>query len=222
MKLKALIFDFDGLVIDTESPAYNSLCRIYGRFGVELPVTTFGLIVGSEHGVDFHPYTYLADRIGDRMPLPEFETIYAAELKIEYQAMKVLPGVSEMLEAAKTNGIKLAIASSSPLTWVGGYLEQFGLLHYFDEIITKDLVDRVKPAPDLFLLAAEKLDVKKNEVIIFEDSKNGVIAANSAEIPVVLIPNPITKHLEISGEALRVNSMAELTIEMLDQLLSDL
>jgi putative hydrolase of the HAD superfamily len=136
--------------------------------------------------------------------------------------MKVLPGVSEMLEAAKAKGIKLAIASSSPLTWVGGYLEQFGLLHYFDEIITKDLVERVKPAPDLFLLAAEKLDVNKNEVIIFEDSKNGVIAANSAEIPVVLIPNPITKHLEISGEALRVDSMTELTIEMLDQLLSDL
>ena len=220
MKLKGLIFDFDGLIIDTETPAYVGLKRVYAKYGLELKETTFGKIVGTDDNDEFHPYHSLAKTLPDGSLSHEaFEAMYDIEKEREYEAMIVLPGVREMIAEARRRGLKTAIASSSHSTWVKGYLPKFGLQDSFDEIITCELVKNVKPEPDLFLLAQSKLGFAKDEVVIFEDSFNGVIAANRAGIHVVLIPNPVTIHLPIKGESLRVASMADLTLERLDDLL---
>lgn len=221
MKLKGLIFDFDGLIIDTESPAFNGLKRIYSRYGLELKETTFGKIVGTQGHSEFHEYQSLADSLPvGTLTSDEFERMYQKEKELEYEELVVLPGVREMIGDAKKMGLSLAIASSSSSTWVNGFLARFGLLGYFDVIVTSEQVANVKPEPDLFLMAQQLLGLGKDEVVIFEDSFNGVIAANKAGIPVILIPNPVTKHLDITGEALRVNSMAELTIGSIEKQLS--
>ena len=221
MKLKGLIFDFDGLIIDTESPAFKGLQRVYRRYGLDLHEATFGKIVGSHSHADFHEYKTLANTLPDgALSEVDFYAMYQAEKESEYQQMEVLPGVREMITKARVSGLKLAIASSSSANWVNNFLLQFGLDGLFDHIITNDLVDQVKPEPDLFLLAQKKLGFAKDEVVIFEDSNNGVIAANRAGIHVVLIPNPVTRHLHITGESMRVNSMADLTLEQLDGLVS--
>lgn len=219
MKLKGLIFDFDGLIVDTEWPAFKGLQTVYARYGMDLHESTFGKIVGTHSHEEFHEYHTLANNLpSGTLPEEEFYAMYQAEKTSLYKDMVVLPGVQEMIAMAKENGLKLAIASSSPASWVNNFLAQFGLSGQFDHIITQDLVEHVKPDPDLFLLAQKKLGFAKDELVIFEDSKNGVIAANRAGIHVVLIPNPVTRHLEIRGESLRVSSMAELTLERLDAL----
>ena len=221
MKLKGLIFDFDGLVIDTESPAFKGLQRVYQRYGMDLREETFGKIVGTHSHADFHEYKTLANSLPvGTLSEADFYEMYQAEKESEYKHMFVLPGVREMIGNAKVYGLRLAIASSSSASWVNRFLLQFGLDGLFDQVITNDLVKQVKPEPDLFLLAQKKLGLAKDELVIFEDSNNGVIAANRAGIHVVLIPNPVTKHLQITGYSIRVNSMAELTLEQLDDLVS--
>jgi putative hydrolase of the HAD superfamily len=132
----------------------------------------------------------------------------------------VLPGVLEYIHEAKRLGLKLAIASSSPHAWVDAHARRLGLLQYFDKVICADDVGsgRTKPNPDLFLLALKQLEVQKEAAIVFEDSPNGVLAANRAGIFVVAVPNPVTAGLVIKGANLRLSSLSELPlISLLDK-----
>jgi HAD superfamily hydrolase (TIGR01509 family) len=132
----------------------------------------------------------------------------------------VLPGVMEYLQEAKRLGLRLAIASSSPHSWVDTHAKRLGVLDYFDEVICAEDVGagRTKPNPDLFLKALEQLRVAKHEAIVFEDSPNGVRAARSAGIFVVAVPNPVTSMLAIENANLRLRSLTELSLhDLLDK-----
>jgi HAD superfamily hydrolase (TIGR01509 family) len=126
----------------------------------------------------------------------------------------ILPGVTDYLHEAKRLGLKLAIASSSPHAWVDGHAKRLGIFDYFDHVICSDDVGvgRTKPNPDLYLLALNQLQVQKNEAIIFEDSPNGVKAANRAGIFVVAVPNSITSLLVLDNADLIVQSLSELPL----------
>ena len=126
----------------------------------------------------------------------------------------ILPGVWNYINEAKQLGLKLAIASSSPHSWVDAHAERLGIFHYFDVVICKDDVGagRTKPNPDLFLLALDQLQVQKNEAVVFEDSPNGVKAANRAGVYVVAVPNSVTSLLVIEGANLILPSLSELTL----------
>jgi putative hydrolase of the HAD superfamily len=135
-------------------------------------------------------------------------------------AQPVMPGVLDYLQGAKRLGLKLAIASSSSHSWVDTHAQRLGIFAYFDKVITSDEVgiERTKPHPDLFLLALEQLNVRANEAIVFEDSPNGVKAAQSAGIFVVAVPNSVTSLLSIENANLTLNSLADLSlIELLNQ-----
>jgi putative hydrolase of the HAD superfamily len=110
-------------------------------------------------------------------------------------------------------GIKLAISSSSNLAWVKGHLSRLNLLEYFDEICTCEDVNRVKPLPDLYLLALLKLGILPDEAIVFEDSPNGAIAANSAGIFCIVIPNPISRNLDISMADMIISNLEHFEME---------
>ena len=120
----------------------------------------------------------------------------------------------DYLTEAKRLNLRLAVASSSTHQWVDTHLARLDLIQFFDKIICSDDVPpgRTKPNPDLFLKALEQLQVHASEAIIFEDSPNGVKAANRAGVFVVAIPNPLTSRLSIEGENLRLHSMAELPL----------
>lgn len=212
--LKALIFDFDGLILDTETPEYRTWQTIYREHGFELPHDEWSRIVGGYGLSNFDAADHLAHLSQGRLdPAPLRQRLAEESLAIIH-AQAALPGVHAMLEAAKTHGLKLAIASSSPHSWVDAHAQRLGLFHYFDQVICADDVapGRTKPNPDLFLLALEQLGVEKEAAVIFEDSPNGALAANRAGVFVVAVPNPVTALLDLSHADLVVNSLAELTL----------
>jgi HAD superfamily hydrolase (TIGR01509 family) len=217
--LKALIFDFDGLILDTETPEYQAWDAVYCEFGHELSVALWGQIVGGSGASDFEPVRYLEALTGrDLTPLNLPHRVSEQSLALIH-TQRPLPGVLDWLEAARAAKLRLAIASSSSHAWVEGHLTRLGLLGYFDALRCREDVSRAKPEPDLFLAALEALAVSPREACAFEDSPNGVLAARRAGLPVVAVPNPVTARLEIKAATLRLTSLAELKLADLQVLL---
>ena len=213
--MQALIFDFDGLILDTEVPDFQSWQEVYREHGCELPLQTWASIVGGTAASNFDPYDYLEELFGGPV---DRQAIWIKRRKRDVELIAqqpILPGVEDYLAEAKRLGLKLAIASSSPESWVRGHLTRLGLVANFDTICTADDVEHTKPAPDLFLAALANLNVPANQAIVFEDSPNGVLAANRAGIYCVAVPNPLTAQLSLDHADLVLNSLADLTLEAL-------
>ena len=215
--IKALIFDFDGLVLDTETPEYQTWQSVYAEFGQILTIENWGQIVGGTAASDFHPISHLEQLIGRSLTELALESRVQAESRQMILAAKPRPGVIETLETAKRLGLRLAVASSSPHWWVDGHLQRLGLFHYFETVQCREDVARTKPEPDLFLAAQNALGVSRQEALIFEDSPNGVLAAQHAGIRVVAIPNPITQNLSFSAPDLLLQEMSDIPLESLLQ-----
>jgi len=210
--LEALIFDFDGLILDTETPEFDVLNEIYAEYDAELSIEKWGQIIGGNGAVEFDPVSDLEHLLGvsiDRQPVMDR---WRAEADARIAANSVLPGVIDLLDDAAKRGLRLAVASSSPHWWVDTHLTRLGLFDRFQHIICADDVTLTKPSPELFLLALTKLNVQADRAIIFEDSPNGVKAANAAGVPVVAIPNPVTRQLFFSGESLLLESLTEFSL----------
>ena len=218
--LKALIFDFDGLILDTETPEYLAWKDIYHEHGFELPHEEWGKIVGGYGLSDFDAAEHLALLSQGRLDSAAMRMRHSSESLARIHTQSVLPGVLDLIYAAKSQNLKLAIASSSHHAWVDSHTKRLGIFDYFDAVICADDVGagRTKPNPDLFLLALKQLQVKKEAAVIFEDSPNGVLAANRAGICVVAVPNPVTALLIIKGAKLIVRSLSEIPlIALLDK-----
>ena len=213
--IKVLIFDFDGLILDTETPEVLVWQSIYREHGHELPLHEWEKTIGGYGISNFDAAEHLSH-------LTQLDSIslrarYRAEADLLIHASPILPGVLDLINEAKQNGLKLAVASSSPHSWVDTHLARLGLCHHFDKIICSDDVPpgRTKPNQDLFLKALEQLKVQKNEAIVFEDSPNGVKAAKSAGIFVVAVPNPLTARLGVDGANLTLHSLADMPLKAL-------
>lgn len=210
--LKALIFDFDGLILDTETPEFDVLQEIYAEFDVELPISKWGQIIGGSGAVTFDPVADLEHLTARKIPRQPLLDRWRAKADALIEANSILPGVVEILDEAQRRGLKLAIASSSQHWWVDTHLQRLGIFDRFEHIVCSDDVTRTKPSPELFLLALSKLNTRANQAVIFEDSPNGVKAANAAGISVVAVPNPITSQLKFTGECLHLHSLAEFSL----------
>lgn|SRR5574341_935626 len=214
--IKALIFDFDGLILETEIPDYQAWQEVYRERGVELPMSVWSGVVGSSLATaGFDPLTYLERLIG--RPVDRADIMERRERRyLEFVAEQpIMPGVEAVLDEAKQLGLALAIASSSPYSWVGGNLDRLGLLGRFDVIKTADDVERTKPDPALYLAALKALAVGPHEAIVFEDSPNGVTAAKRVGIFTVAVPTEMTAALDLSHADMRVRSLAGLHLEHL-------
>ena len=217
MKIKALIFDFDGLIIDTESPEYDIWQAIYRDHGHELAPETWGQIVGGWGASQFDAAEQLVELAGDGLNADELRARHRSESDALVLQQPILSGVVAYLEEARRQDIHLAIASSSPHSWVDTHLARLGLADRFEAIICRDDVPprRTKPHPDLFLKALDTVGVQADEAIVFEDSPNGIKAARAAEIYVVSVPNPFTALLKTDGANLTLESLAELSLQKL-------
>ncbi len=213
-RIKALIFDFDGLILDTETPEYLVWQAIYREQGFELPQEEWGRIVGGYGISNFDPAEHLSGLTQGRLDSVSLKERHHSESQTLVLAQSILPGVLSYIHDAQRLGLRLAIASSSPHRWVEAHLERLGILKCFDTIICRDDVPngRTKPNPDLFLLALERLKLGRDEAIVLEDSPNGVRAACAAGIFVVAIPNPITSLLPFEGAGLTLTSLEELPL----------
>jgi len=209
-QLAALVFDFDGLILDTETCTYETTAGIFAEHGVTLDVAWWHSTIGTAD----HPHwsEILADRLGRPVDRAALVARREARRLAVLDGVPPCGGVIELLDAAATDGIPTAVASSSGLEWVGGHLERLGLRSRFAALITRDDLGganaRTKPAPDVFLLAAERLGVEPAHCVAFEDSPNGVAAARAAGMWVVAVPGPMTAGLDLSAADLVVPSLA--------------
>jgi len=211
--IRALIFDFDGLILETEEPIYRSWKEVYEASGVALPFELWVKTVGSSNQA-FHPQLYLEERLG--VPLSQDVLDRRVARRVELVLAEPLrPGVVDLANAARAAGMKVGVASSSSRDWVKGHLERLGIAELFDCLRARDDVEHVKPEPDLYLASLDCLGVAAAEAVAIEDSPNGVIAAKRAGLRCVAVPNRITAGLDLSQADLQLTSLADVTLPQL-------
>lgn len=212
--IRALILDFDGLILDTEGPAYQSWAEIFEEFGADLPLSAWEAWVGGSPEM-FDPCGYLESQVGravDRQTLSARQREREAEL---IAAENALPGVEEYIAQAKRLGLKLGLASSSDCGWVYRHLERLGLRKQFDTIKCADDVSVVKPSPELYLSVLEELGLDAEEAIALEDSPHGITSAQAAGLFCVVVPNSLTRELDTAHADLYLDSLADMPLEEL-------
>jgi HAD superfamily hydrolase (TIGR01509 family) len=202
--IRALIFDFDGLIIDTETPLIDAWAALHERAGFAYSRADAHQLVGHV-GVDFNPWSAFGPA-ADRPALDEQHRRLTRELTA---SQPILPGVLACLKEARERGLKLGVASNSSHRHVDVHLARLGLRPLFDLTCCRDDNLPVKPAPDLYLAATSRLGVAAGEAIAFEDSTAGTLAARRAGLWVVAVPNPSTHEHDFSAAHLVVRSLAE-------------
>lgn len=209
--VKGLIFDFDGLVLDTETPAFLAWREVFARRGCEFPLGLWLDSIGRFPN-PFDPCDRLEEclkRPVDRASLHREQQRREAELIAQES---ILPGVTDYLESAHGFHLKLGLASSSSREWVIRHLSHLGLAEAFDAIRTADEVARTKPDPELYLSVLAALALAPEEVVALEDSPHGVSAAKQAGIFCIAIPNPLTREIPIDHADLTLRSLAEVPL----------
>ncbi len=217
--IKGLIFDFDGLILDTEEPDFRSWHAIYAEHGLTLTLDDWAGCIGAGYSTNgFDPYDALEERLGRPIDRAALRQRHRSEVLGWIAAQPVLPGVEEYLREARDMGLMLGVASSSHRDWVAGHLERLGLAPYFDCLRCAGEVQRTKPHPDLYLAVLDDLGLASCEAIALEDAPHGVTAARNAGIFCVAVPNPITAQLGLGHADLVVSSLAELPLRELLEL----
>lgn len=211
MAIRALIFDFDGTLLDTESPDMLAWQAVFEEHEVTLSLDLWYQNIGTAPGT-FDVYAHLEELIERPVVRDTVHARYRSRFQ-ELLALETLrDGVDRWLADAQDLGLDLAIASSSPRDWVTGHLQTFGLLDRFRIIRCRDDVVHAKPAADLYLSALEGLGVGAGEAIAIEDSPNGSVAAKAAGLFVVAVPNGVTRQLQFERADLVLTSLADLDL----------
>ncbi len=214
MAIKGLIFDFDGLILDTETPDYETWEEIYQGYEAHLPFQLWADYAGMYWNIG-GIIDNLEEQAGRKL---DRDAVWQHKMKLYRQRVleeEARPGVISYLDAAVQMGLRTAIATSSDRTWIGDHLGRIGLVERFETICTADDVDRTKPDPDLFLLALKRLGLQPDEAIVFEDTVNGITAAKAAGCYAVAVPNPTTRALDFSQADLVISSMADMPLKEL-------
>ncbi len=195
---RALIFDFDGLILDTETAEVEIWHDLYSQVGLTFDMEAYQGVVGSSGARGFDPAQPLADLESETR---SFEQIRKDFRQIAYrrcEELDVMEGVVDLISRAKAKGYLLGLGSSAATLWVKTHLTRLGLFDQFDTIVTSEDIEYAKPAPDIFLRVLENLDVLAINALVLEDSYNGVLAAHRAGIRAIVVPNPITKDQDFS------------------------
>ena len=208
--IRAIVFDFDGLILDTEEPVYRSWLEVYEAHGETLPFERWVQIVGSTT-TEFHPQRHLEERLGRPLSQEVVDGRIGRRTEL-ILAQQLLPGILQCIDDATALGLKRGVASSSTRDWVSGHLERLGILGRFDCVRCRDDVNSAKPAPDLYIAVLDCLRVSPSEAVAIEDSPNGVIAAKQAGMLCVAIPNSITARLDLSQADLVLRSLSDLPL----------
>jgi HAD superfamily hydrolase (TIGR01509 family) len=194
------VFDFDGLIADTEGPEYRAWAETWAEYGHELTLDEWVQCIGTNSADAWHPLTALAARMGEGFDRDEANRRRQARHHPVIRAMRApLPGIVDLLAEAEAAGLACAIASSSGDDWVPVLLGQIGLAGRFAHLSIFDGTCPAKPAPDLYLRACAALAVAPGEAIAFEDSPNGIAAAKAAGLRCVAVPHEITRGLDLSA-----------------------
>jgi len=209
--LSAIIFDFDGLIIDTESPELDAWQEVYEAHGQTLAIDVWSDCVGRPPGT-FDPIAHLEGLTGAAIDRAAVAGSVRSQARSRAFTQPALPGVEAWLGESSALGIPIGIASSSSHAWVEGHLRRLGIRERFEVVVCReDTIDH-KPLPAPYLLAAERLGVDPARVLVVEDAPNGVAAAKAAGMWCLAVPNVVTAPLDFRAADLRIDSLAEMSI----------
>jgi beta-phosphoglucomutase-like phosphatase (HAD superfamily) len=208
-RLRALLFDFDGLIVDTESPSFESWNEIYREHGQELDLQQWADVISNRES-GFDALTNLQTLLGgarlDPVALNARRNARKNELT---DGTQLLPGIREYIVGAQQLGLLLGIASGSSRPWVLRHLDRLEIGDMWQCIRSRDDVERSKPHPETYLSLLDCLGIGASEAIALEDSPNGVASAQAAGIYCVAIPNRLTRSLDLSRADVVVESLPD-------------
>jgi HAD superfamily hydrolase (TIGR01509 family) len=217
--LDAVVFDFDGLIIDSEWVIYESAVAAFAAHGHELPVDAWSTVVGTNDTEDPDGWERLCGRLGIAFPRADYEAAYLAQDRSNRDDLPLLAGVQELMDALVEEGVAIGIASSSTRSWLDRHLTRLDLVGRLGAWIGSDMVGgRGKPHPDVYVRACADLGADPARSVALEDSAHGVAAAHAAGMAAVAVPSRITVHQDLSAADLTVGSLAELTVAELAML----
>jgi HAD superfamily hydrolase (TIGR01509 family) len=208
--IRALIFDFDGLILDTESALIAAYADVHAAHGVPFDHALFLRSVGHADYA-FDPW-HAFEKRSDRAALETERRVFNRERD---EHLLVLPGIVPLLDAARTRQLRVALASNSPHAHCERHLARVGLLDQFEFLACREDVPLPKPAPDLYKLVLTHFGLRGHEAIAFEDSHTGSLAARRANLWTVAAPNPSTAHHDFAHVSLQVKSLAEVNLDQL-------
>jgi HAD superfamily hydrolase (TIGR01509 family) len=206
----AIIFDFDGTILDTETPEFAAWQEVYASYRAHLDPGLYAQVIGTTDAT-WSPLAHLESIVGPLDPdavggaqHEHFERLIAAE--------RPRPGVLEWLDEARDLGLRVGLASSSSAAWVFRFLDRLSLRDRFAAVATRERVARSKPDPALYEVTLRDLGVPATAALAVEDSPNGVTAAKAAGLFTVAVPNRVTAGLDFSPADLVVDSLAEVSL----------
>jgi HAD superfamily hydrolase (TIGR01509 family) len=214
-----VIFDHDGVLVDSVGPDFAACSALFDELGVELQADDWARQVCGR----LDAYEGMFDRLVQAQPgldrdalrrrLRELWAVHLTE-----ETIHVLPGARELAASLHGDGVPLAVASSSDGWWARRWLRHFDLELYFAAIVAREDVARVKPEPDVYFEAARRLGVAPTDCLVFEDSLTGISAAKAAGMAVIAVPTEHTRGLDHSGADAVVTHLTEVSNEVLREL----
>lgn len=193
----AVLFDFDGILVDTEWAIYEAWLETFRAEGYDLPLSLYTRCIGSDFDT-WSPKAYLEELTGKSFDWQEMDESRQIVIRAALVEQGPIKGVKALLDEIKSRGIALAVVSSSSHSWVDGWLDRLDLAAFFQEVICRGDAERIKPAPDLYLAAAKKLGVEPDRCLVIEDSLNGLLSAGAAGMRTWIVPNRVTSALDFS------------------------
>lgn len=184
---KAVIFDMDGLMIDSERVTFEEYCLKLKQLNYDFNETIYRRCLGkNKQGV----YQVFIDHYGEEFPIDDiWDEVHVSLDNRLQQEVPLKKGIIELLTFLKENGYKTIVATSSSRNRADMILKTANLHHYFDDTICGDEVTCGKPDPEIFLTACKKLGVEPNEALVLEDSEAGITAAHAGNIDVICVPD---------------------------------
>jgi HAD superfamily hydrolase (TIGR01509 family) len=223
MSLEAVVFDFDGLIIDSEWVIFESAAAAFAEHGHRLTIEAWATVVGTSERDERTGWERLCAAIGaEGFTREAYDAAYLAQDRSNRDTLPPLPGVVALADALVTAGVPLAIASSSHLEWLDRHISRLGLDRHFPVLVGADLVGGVgKPAPDVYLRACALLGADPRRAVALEDSSHGVAAAHAAGMAAVAVPGRVTASHDVSAAELVVGSLEDVTVADLAALVAD-
>jgi putative hydrolase of the HAD superfamily len=213
--IDAVVFDYDGLMVDTEWPSFESWRALFAEHGADLSVDDFLICIGTRNAIDFGEL--LAAKTGRPGPSDAQLRAIRQPRHVEHVGMlPLLPGVAQWLDDIRARGLRCAIASSSERGWIEPHLERLEVAHHFEVLVTWEgpaCGFPPKPAPDLYLRACDALGVAPAATLAIEDSHKGVVAAKAAGLHCLAVPNRLTAQSDFSAADLVADSLAALSLD---------
>jgi HAD superfamily hydrolase (TIGR01509 family) len=212
--VKAIVFDFDGVIIDSEKVRYDAWQAVFSLYGQNLPLQEWIKNVGRASYVA-DPHLMLEELTGLKIASDELHE-KATEFELDFvSTIPVLPGVLELIEDANARNVSIAVASSSTRHWVEGHLRRLSIFNNFVTLVCREDTSTHKPSPEPYLTAIKRLGCTPQESIAIEDSPLGILSAVNAGLKCIAVGCSITKQLDLSNATFQFVSLADFKLKSL-------